>query len=63
MKMKMDYRKYINMEKNVIKNNDLYLYEIEKSKRFSRIDNLKDSYNLKEIKPGDIEVYKINGKK
>ena len=59
----MDYRKYINIEKSIIKNNDLYLYETERNKRISRIDNLKDLYNLKEIKPGDIEVYKINGKK
>ena len=59
----MNYREYVNIEKSIIKNNDLYLYEIERNKRMSRIERLKDSYNLKKIQPGDIEVYKINGKK
>lgn len=58
MKMKMDYRRAVKLQKNLIKENDRLLYEIEKIKSFENIEIYAEKNNLKEIEYNDLIIVK-----
>jgi len=62
MKIKMEFRKRATVEKNLIKENDRLLYEIEKYRRYDRMQKYAEERGFKRIEPGDFVVLEA-GKK
>ena len=63
MKIKMDYRKELSAEKQLIKENDRLRFEIEKYKRADLIDKYAAQTRMREITPNDFEVIDLRKKK
>ena len=59
MKMKIDYSRYISVEKKLVKNIDRYIYEIERYKRVPLIENIAKNQGLKKINPNDFKVLRF----
>jgi len=60
MKLKSDYKKLINTEKELGAINDKLKLELERLKNFNRVEAYADRNNLKRIGPEDIIVIKID---
>lgn len=56
MKIKMDYMELVRVEKQIIKENDRLIYEIEKYKTIKNIKNYAEERGMKEITPEDFDV-------
>ena len=59
MKMKLDYKKLIQTEKELSIINDKLKFELEKLKNFQRIEAYADKNSLKKLGPEDIIVIKV----
>ena len=64
MKMKMDYKKLINTEKEITVVNDKLKFEYEKLRNIRNMEANADKNNLRQLSPADLVVVKIddNGK-
>lgn len=60
MKMKMDYKKLIRTEKEIIVVNDKLKFEFERLRNFRSIEANAEKNNLKQISPDDLVVIKID---
>ena len=56
MKMKMECRNAAEIEKQLIKKNDRYRYEIEKYKRMAFIERYAEENGMKQLTPYDFET-------
>lgn len=62
MKIKMDYRKYRDREKALVKDIDRYRYLIERSRRGEVIDRYAQAHGLRQVTPADIDVIRVEKK-
>ena len=60
MKMKMDYKKLIRIEREMTVVNDKLRYDFEKLRNFRNIEAGADKKNLKHVSPDDLVVIKID---
>ena len=60
MKMKLDYKKLIQTEKELTIINDKLKFELERFKNFQRIGAYADKNNLKRLGPEDIILIKVD---
>lgn len=56
MKMQMDYKHAVKLQKKLIKENDSLMYEIEKYRSFERIEIFSEENGLKELEYNDIII-------
>ncbi len=53
VKMKLDYRKTLEFEKDLVKSNDKILYEIEKYRRLESVEEFAGANDMSLLKPDD----------
>jgi len=55
MKVKMNYRKLVNMEKKILKENDRIVYEIEKFRTMKEMKKFALDNGYNKIEPGNVK--------
>lgn len=63
MKIKMNYRELVAREKETIKENDRLIYLIEQARNVKTVERIAENSGLRKIRPDNIEVIVVNGKK
>ncbi|TAL35713.1 MAG: hypothetical protein EPN93_09660 [Spirochaetes bacterium] len=62
MKMKMEYRRGVRIEKQLVKENDRLHYEIERMRRLDRIEKYAQGAGLRYLGPQDFDVITVKQK-
>jgi hypothetical protein len=60
MKIKLEYKNYLKIEKQFVKDNDSLVYEIERYRRMDVVSDFARRTGLKPILPDDFDVMVIN---
>jgi len=63
MKIKMDYRRGLQLERQIEMRNDRLRYEIEKLRRMDAIERYAETHGMRRAGPEDIEVIEAVKKK
>lgn len=56
MKIKMEFKEAIKKERELYKEHDMLLYEIEKRRRIDRVEEIAQKQGMKRISPYDVTV-------
>ncbi len=62
MKAKMEYRKGVAVEKQLVRDNDRLRYELEKYRRGERVDEYARMKGMRPVTPDDFDVVSIRKK-
>ena len=58
-KLKMEYRKLLKKQETMVKENDRFLYDIERSRQFDYLDRSAASQGMKKVTPKDFETVEV----
>lgn len=61
MKMKMEYRKFINAEREISEKNDRIRYNLESLRNFRQMKSFAEEKGLKQIGPDDVVIINMDG--